>query len=188
MKKEGAALIIVFLTSLLVFAPDTFSQAAKPKVELSCYDTGEFHIRNLKDRDKIYAKVGNSWGPVSGEWKDYEDTKAFHSEEAVFLNPKKTTERIRVGDMSYSVTCPGFVFSFKLVNISINACYKRNETFYGRFTAYSFRYDKKNEFRFEQPFLLTYKVKDDAGKELTHAPQILSPEFGQISMSRARRV
>ncbi|MAG16265.1 hypothetical protein CMO88_04345 [Candidatus Woesearchaeota archaeon] len=189
MEKEVAAVLVVFLTLILVFVPDASSQyATKAQVEVNCYDTGEFHIRNLERKGAVFAMVGRSWKPISGEWKKTKELREFHSEEAVFLNPGASRQRIMVGKSRYSVNCPGFKFSCKLINATINACYKRDDTFYGRFTAYSLRYDRKNEFRFEQPFLLTYKVKTDEGKTLTHAPQILSPEFEQISMSRVRRI
>ncbi len=189
MKREAAAIILVFLTAFLAFGPaDTFSQTEKKFVELSCYDTGEFHARNVADKDRVFVKSGKSWVPAGGEWRETEEAWQFNSEEAVFMNLKKTAQQVKIGKSSYSVNCPAFTFSCRLINVSINACYKRNDKFYGRFTAYSLRYDKKNEFRFEQPYLLTYKVKTGDRKELTHSPQILSSEFRNISITRARRV
>lgn len=189
MKKEAAALILVLLMEFLAFgSSDAFSQTEKKFVEVSCYDTGEFIIKNIPDKGDVSAKAGRSWIPVFGEWKESEELWRFNSEEAVFMNLQKTAQQVKVGKSAYSVTCPAFVFSCRLINISINACYRRNETFYGRFTAYSIRYDKKNEFRFEKPYLLTYKVKTEEGRELTHSPVILSPEFKNVSISRTRRV
>ncbi|MBI2664873.1 hypothetical protein HYX10_06060 [Candidatus Woesearchaeota archaeon] len=187
-KKEAAAIIIVAITALVAFLPDAGSQLGIAAVETSCRDTGEFVIRNLDEKEGVYARIGTNWAEVEGEWRDENNRKTFRSEEAVFISPKASRQSVRVGKSSYSLNCPAFVFSCKLINISINACYKRNDTFYGRFTAYSLRYDKQNEFRFEKPFLLDYEIKTSDGKELTHGPQILSPEFRQIAMSRAKRV
>ncbi len=203
MKKE-AAIAAIFLPSLLsllllfVFAASVSVQAqlpaAKPAVEVVCHDNGAFSISNL-DKPALSVSIKKSGGTsykASGSWRDTSDgLSRFTSDDMAIVDVSGGYYTVTADKASYGVTCPPFKFSCKLINISINSCYKREDNFTAKFTAYSFRYDKKNEFRFEKPFVLTYKAFAEVNgrrKELMHAPSILSPEFKTINMTRIRRV
>lgn len=167
---------------------------AKPVAEAKCFDTGAFSLSNIEDRGRSVTikKSGGSAAAVSGTWREMSNGLfRFASDDMAVTDVKGGYYTVAVDGLSYGVTCPPFKFSCKLINITINSCYRRNDTFFGKYTAYSLRYDKKNEFRFEKPFMLTYAaIADVAGKrkEMVHSPVAVSPEFEAINLSRVRRV
>lgn len=166
----------------------------KPVAESHCQNTGAFSISNLEDRGKSISikRSGGSASAVSGTWREMSNGMfKFTSDDMAVVDVKGGYYTIKVDKGSYGVTCPPFKFSCKLINITINSCYRRNDTFFGKYTAYSFRYDKKNEFRFEKPFMLRYDAVASIGgkkKELTHAPDAVSPDFETINITRIKRV
>ncbi len=200
MKKEAAARLSVFFLLLSVFVvasvavPAQAQLPVKPSVETLCYDNGVFSISNLDKRGISVSikKSGGSSSSASGSWREMSNgLDKFTSDDMAVVDVKGGYYTITVDKKSYGVTCPPFEFSCKLINITINSCYKRNSTFFGKYTAYSFRYDKKNEFRFEKPFMLTYEAVADVGgkkKELTHSPIAFSPDFETINITRIKRV
>lgn len=197
MKKEVAAALLAALAGALLAVAAVIASAQlqpKPVAEAHCYDTGAFSVSNLEDRGRSVSikKSGGSASPVSGTWREMSNGLfKFTSDDMAVVDVQGSRYTITVDKSSYGVTCPAFKFSCKLINITINSCYKRNGTFFGKYTAYSFRYDKKNEFRFEKPFMLRYDAVAFASgkkKELTHSAGILSPEFETINISRIRRV
>ncbi|MEK6837604.1 MAG: hypothetical protein AABX69_03050, partial [Nanoarchaeota archaeon] len=201
MKKETVAqatavslMLAVSVIFVLAIASLANAQQVKPSVEARCHDTGSFSVVNLDDRGISVSvkKSGSSSVPASGSWREMADgLYKFTSDEMAVVDVKGGYYTITVDKKSYGVTCPPFEFSCNLINISINSCYKRNSTFFGKYTAYSFRYDKKNEFRFEKPFMLTYETIANVGgkkKELTHAPNAVSPDFETINITRIKRV
>ncbi len=114
--------------------------------------------------------------------KTYHD---FYSEEAQFIVAKPTKFYIKIGKKSRrSVTCPTFKFSYKALNSTIEACYKRNDTFYGKFLVYNIPLrDKKHAFRFGSPFSLKYSLHAPGGRKITHSSNAYSPEFEDINMT-----
>lgn len=196
MKKEAALALLAALAGalLIVIAVNASAQfQPKPVAEAHCQDTGAFSISNLEDRGKSVSirKSGSSASAVSGSWREMSNGLfKFTSDDMAVVDVQGGRYTITVDKGSYGVTCPAFKFSCKLINLTINSCYRRNDTFFGKYTAYSYRYDKKNEFRFEKPFMLRYDAVAFASgkrKELTHSPGILSPEFEAINISRIRR-
>jgi hypothetical protein len=199
MKKEGIAIVLALaLTySFLVILPLNSSAQTtpndKPSPETKCFDTGAFSISNIEKRGDVSIKrSGGSSKQVDGEWRTMSNGMLkFFSEDMAAVNVRGGYYTIFVGKSRYGVTCPPFKFSCKMINISINGCYSRDDTFYAKYTAFSMRYDKENEFRFENPFILTYESKtkiDDRDRTVTHSPDVFSPEFETINLSRIRRV
>ncbi len=192
--RVAAAALLAFLVIASV-ADFAFSQpVAKPAVEARCYDTGGFAVSNLEDRGRSVTvkKSGGAARPVEGSWREMSNgLMKFTSDDMAVVDVAGGYYTIGVEKKSYGVACPPFKFSCKLINLTINSCYRRNGTFFGKYTAYSFRYDKKSEFRFEKPFMLTYEVVATAGgkkKELTHSPVAVSPDFDAVNITRIRRV
>ena len=203
MKKEAseaaavvtvAAVLSFALLMLLAGAFVANAQQVKPSAETRCYDNGEFSISNLDKRGISVSikKSGGSSSQPDGSWREMSNgLYKFTSDDMAVVDVKGGYYTIIVDKKSYGVTCPPFEFSCKLINITINSCYRRNSTFFGKYTAYSFRYDKKNEFRFEKPFMLTYEAVANVGgkkKEMTHSPNIKSPDFETINITRIKRV
>lgn len=185
MKRGVAALTLL----IIAIAVQTQQAESSAELRLSCRDTGALYISNFDGKQlSVYAKRYGSSAkfPVPGEWSRSEELSYFTSEEAVFVNSNKTAYTIYIGSKSYSVSCPAFVFSCRIINISADACFKRGEQFTGRFYAYNFKLSQTQSLRFEKPFLLTYKAKD-ATDELVHSPGILSPDFRNISISVSRQ-
>lgn len=190
--KRGAALALIIILASAVAAAESSlaAQPAKASVRVNCRDTGAVYISNFDDTPQdVYAKrLGSSKKfPVPGEWSKAEEFYYFASEEAVFLNSNKTTYTIYVGTRSYTTSCPPFVFSCRIINASLDSCYKRGNLFTGTLYAYNFKLGANSSLRFEKPFLLTYKVIADDKKELVHGPEMLSPEFRNISISVVRK-
>ncbi|MBI3037095.1 hypothetical protein HYY73_05105 [Candidatus Woesearchaeota archaeon] len=199
MKKEAAATLPVFffLLSILIatmIAVSVQAQMVKPSPETQCHDNGAFSISNLDKRGISVSikKSGGSSSSPAGSWREMANgLYKFTSDDMAVVDVKGGYYTITVDKKSYGVTCPPFEFSCKLINLTINSCYKRNDTFFGKYTAYSYRYDKKNEFRFEKPFMLRYDATALVGgkkKELTRAPNIKSPDFEDINITRIKRV
>ncbi|MBI2575198.1 hypothetical protein HYV82_04920 [Candidatus Woesearchaeota archaeon] len=196
--KRGAALALMIATAAVVVmaamaAAETelAAQPAKASASVNCRDTGAVYISGFDDTPQaVYAKrLGSSKKfLVAGEWSKAEEFYHFASEEAIFLNSNKTAYTVYVGSRSYSVTCPAFVFSCRIINVSLDSCYKRGDQFTGALYAYNFKLGVNQSLRFEKPFLLTYKVITDGRKELVHGPEILSPEFRNISVSVVRKI
>lgn len=196
MKKEVAADLFFLAVALVIFAVLVGGQvpAPKPVVEAKCHDTGSFSVSNLEDRAKSVAvkKSGGSSSAVSGSWREMSTgLYKFTSDDMAVVDVKGGYYTAVVDKKSYGMTCPAFEFSCKLINITVNSCYKRNDSFVAKYTAYSYRYDKKNEFRFEKPFMLGYEAVanvDGRKKELEHSPIAVSPEFKTINISRIKMV
>ncbi|MBI2550397.1 hypothetical protein HYV83_04425 [Candidatus Woesearchaeota archaeon] len=197
MKKEAAsavAVVLLVLLMLLAIAIVANAQQVKPSVETRCYGNGAFGISNLDKSGGSVSikKSGGSSSSPTGSWREMSNGfYKFTSDDMAVVDVKGGYYTITVDRKSYGVTCPPFEFSCKLINLTINSCYRRNSTFFGKYTAYSYRYDKKNEFRFEKPFMLRYDATALVGgkkKELTHAPNIKSPDFEDINITRIKRV
>ncbi len=200
MKKEAAARLSVFSLLLSVFVvasvavPAQAQLPVKPSAETLCHENGAFSVSNLDKRGISVSikKSGGSSSAVSGNWREMANgLYKFTSDDMAVVDVKGGYYTVTVDKKSYGVTCPPFEFSCKLINVTINSCYRRNSTFFGKYTAYSYRYDKKNEFRFEKPFMLRYDATALVGgkkKELTHAPNIKSPDFETINITRIKRV
>ncbi len=197
MKKEAALALLAALVGalLIIAAVNALAQLQpKPVAEARCHDTGAFSISNLDKRGISVSikKSGGSSSSPTGSWREMSDGfYKFTSDDMTVVDVKGGYYTITVDKKSFGVTCPPFEFSCKLINLTINSCYKRNNTFFGKYTAYSYRYDKKNEFRFEKPFMLRYDVTALVGgkkKGMTHAPNIKSPDFETINITRIKRV
>lgn len=197
MKKEAALALLAALVgaALVIMAVSASAELQpKPAAEARCEDTGSFSVSSLEDRGKSVSikKSGGSASAVSGSWREMSNgLYKFTSDDMAVVDVRGGPYTITVDKKSYSVKCPAFKFSCKLINITINSCYRRNDTFTAKYTAYSYRYDKKNEFRFEKPFMLRYDAVAGVGgrkKELTHAPDAVSPDFEAINITRIKRV
>lgn len=194
MKREVAGLFLLVFT-IAFFASLASGQALpKPVIEARCHDTGSFSVSNVEESGPITVKRSgsSSSSEISGSWREMSNgLMKFTSDEMAVVDVNGGYYTVKVDKSSYGATCPPFKFSCKLINLTINGCYKRNDTFVAKYAAYSFRYDKKNEFRFEKPFMLTYvahALANGKKKELVNSPSVFSPEFERINISRIRRV
>ncbi|MAG08442.1 hypothetical protein CMO89_03140 [Candidatus Woesearchaeota archaeon] len=162
----------------------TFSYAASIK----CNDDGSILITGVSGKSKglVSARKKSSKDPyfkVDGTWTEYEDNKfRFRSEEALFVSSKPTRYTVVIGRRKSTAKCPAFKFSCRIFNMSVDYCYKRNDTFYAKFTANNFKIDKDNSLRFNQPYTLRYDAETKEKKTYTHAPDILSKEFNETDM------
>lgn len=180
-------LVICLFTFSLILIFSSMSLA----LELDCYDDGSILIVGSTKKGKISAQqkgTKDPYIPVSGKWQSYESGDKtyyiFLSEEAQFIVGKPTTFYVKIGEKSRkSVTCPTFKFSCKALNSTVEACYKRNDTFLAKFYIYNIPLrDKKHTFRFGSPFSLKYSLYSGR-MEITHSPTEYSPEFKDINMT-----
>jgi len=160
-------------------------------VKIECHDDGSIEIIDSTKKGKVSAKergTDDPYIPVPGKWWSYKGEKItyhnFQSEEAQFIVAKPTRFYIKLGRKSRkSVTCPTFKFSCKAMNSTVQSCYRRNNTFYGRFMIYNIPLrDKKHAFRYGSPFSLEYTLYEGM-RRITHSPTAYSPEFKEINMT-----
>lgn len=174
-------MLLLFLSFLLLA---TAFQVTAAKLE--CDKAGAIKISSVEagDVDDVYARLAGKNVAVEGEWqRGTSGIYTFHSEEATFISKNTTTYTILIKNQKYSVTCPAFVFSCRMVNISIDSCYIRDGVFNGKYTAYNFKLDPKTFFRFSSPYDLRYDVVTSERRTLTYAPNIRTPGFKDINIT-----
>ncbi len=160
---------------------------------VECYDDGSVRIEGMRKKFSVTAKEKSaaSYFEVPGDYiyNQKEDHYDFYSDEGIFVGQKKTKYSLKYGKSSKTVTCPPFKFSCRILNISIDYCYTRENSYTGeniftsKFMVYSFHFNKTSVLRFEQPFLLRYDVDLGDHRIFIHSPVILSPEFAEINMT-----
>jgi hypothetical protein len=185
-KKNRGKGVVIILFCLMLFL---FFMGNVSAVKLDCYDDGSLVIRELLEKGTVEARLRYSRKPyfdVPGVWNQDDKYYYFYSDEAVFITDKPTKYTIKMGKRRYSVECPMFKFSCRMINISMEYCYTRDGLFVGRFMAYNFKLNKTTEYRFGNPFLLKYDVKTTELKTFSHGPEVLSKGFEDINMSYKR--
>lgn len=180
-----------FLICVLVFVLVILVSPVVNAVRTECYEDGSVLLEGVKEMGPARMKRAgskSSYVEVRGGWKP--STKEgligkydFLSDEAIFIQGKKTRYYVKVGKRRYSVTCPPFKFSCKAMNVSVNSCYNRNETFVTKFMVYNIPLSKKKVLRFGNPFSLTYTLAKKTGGNLVHAPDMYSNVFKDINMT-----
>ena len=178
-------IVILIFTSLLLI-----STAAALKIQ--CYDDGSITVKDAKKGGgpvtaKLYgSKEKSDIFEVPGKWQSTGEGKAriykFYSDEALFLQKSKKKYSLMFRRKSYKITCPPFKFSCKIFNISMDSCYKRNNTFTGKFYVYNFLIEDQS-MRFSKPYLLRYDVRTKDFITLTRAAEMYTKEFKNISIS-----
>jgi hypothetical protein len=173
---------------LFIFLFSSISLAAR----MECNDDGSIRITKLTKRGKVTAKQKGTKDPyieVPGRWQSFEEGEKkyymFVSKEAQFIVPKPTRFYVKIGKKSRrSVKCPAFKFSCEALNSTIDACYKRNNTFVAKFLINNIPLrNKKQAFRFGSPFTLKYALHVPGGRQITHSPTEYSPEFQYMAMT-----
>ncbi len=177
----------------ILLALAVFAAAVSVSARVACYDNGGISITGYSDLPNVVnaTKEGSSKRiQIPGEWNSATGSRLHHfvSDEAILVNANSTTYMVYAGPDKFSVTCPPFVFSCRIINVTASSCYKQNNTFIARFNAYNYKLPSGQGLRFERPFLLTYKVVDAQRRELKHSPDVNDPEFRNISLSVVRNL
>ncbi len=157
-------LVIILMIYLIFVLSATTSSALVAK----CDDSGAVTIRSEQNIDgKVYAtKDRKTWFEVPGEWN--EDLTIFKSEDMI-LNDN-FNYRLKIDYPGFNdvvdTYCPGYKFSCKELNISINTCYKRAGVFSAGF----------NSVNHNGIYDLKYIFETDKGRLFVHSPSIYSKE------------
>lgn len=162
--------LVIMLVICLALAP--FANAITPFVA-KCDDSGSVTIQSNQNIDgKVYGtKDRKTWFDVPGEWND--DLTVFRSEDMILID--NFNYRLKIdspGVYIVDVYCPGYKFSCKELNISINSCYKRSGVFSVDF----------NSVNHNGIYDLKYLFETDKGRLLVHSPSIHSKETENISI------
>lgn len=125
-----------------------------------CDDTGSIRIYSTQNIDgEVYAsKDRKTWFNVPGQWSD--DLKFFDSEDMILNDNFKYGFIINYQNFKYSFDayCPGYKFSCKELNLSIDNCYQRPGYFYAEFKALNHNgiYDLRYSFETDKDDVYTY--------------------------------
>ncbi len=162
--------LVLILMMCLVLA--SFVNAITPFVA-KCDDAGSVTIRSNQNIDgKVYGtKDRKTWFEVPGEWNN--DLTIFKSED-MLLN-SNFNYRLKIdspGVYTVDVYCPGYKFSCKELNISINSCYKRSSVFSADF----------NSVNHNGIYDLKYMFETDEGLLVIHGPSIHSKETENMTI------
>jgi hypothetical protein len=162
--------LVIVLVICLVLIPSV--SAITPFIA-KCDDSGAVTIRSDQNIDgKVYGtKDRKTWFEVPGEWND--DLTIFKSEDMILNDNFKYRLKIdSPGVYIVDTYCPGYKFSCKELNISINSCYKRAGVFSADFSAVNHNgiYDLK------------YIFETDKGSLVVHGPSIHSKETEDMTI------
>lgn len=138
-----------------------------------CDDSGAVTIRSDQYIDgKVYGtKDRQTWFEVPGEWND--DLTIFKSEDMI-LNDN-FNYRLKIDSPGVYIVdtyCPGYKFSCKELNISINSCYKRAGVFSADF----------NSVNHNGIYDLKYMFETNKGRLVVHGPSIHSKETEDMTI------
>ena len=162
--------LVIILMMCLAFAP--FVNAITPFVA-KCDDSGAVTIRSNQNIDgKVYGtKDRQTWFEVPGEWND--DLTIFKSEDIILNDNFNYGLKIdSPGIYTVDVYCPGYKFSCKELNISINSCYKRGGVFSVDF----------NSVNHNGIYDLKYMFETDKGRLLVHGPLMYNKETEDMTI------
>lgn len=175
------------LTLAVFFFVSFFNQVSALKLE--CLNDGSFKISGSYSKSPVYYKDRTSqFKEADGQWLTnslgtlpiYE----FYSDEGIFISKNAVKQYIKLGTSQYTLSCPAFSFSCRILNISIDYCYTAEGLFQAKFTAYNFDLDKNNTLRFDKPFLLQYDLNSaESRKTYTHSPTEVSSGFEKINLT-----
>ncbi len=165
MRKLAIVLIICFVLIPSVSAITPF--IAK------CDDSGAVTIRSDQKIDgKVYGtKDRQTWFEVPGKWND--DLTIFKSEDMI-LNDN-FNYRLKIDSPGVYIVdtyCPGYKFSCKELNISINSCYKRAGVFSADF----------NSVNHNGIYDLKYTFETNKGKLVVHGPLMYNKETEDMTI------
>ncbi len=166
MKKT--AIILAIISIFFILAPAAFSYVT---FVANCDTTGAVTIYSTQNiRGRVFAtKDRSTWFEVPGQWTD--DLKFFHSEEMVLKDNFNYRLRVEApGTFITDVYCPGYKFSCKALEVSIDRCYQRDNLFYAEFTAENHIgiHDLKYIFETEKrTFSRSPIIKDRAAENIT---------------------
>jgi len=163
--------LVIILMMCLALTP--FANAITPFVA-KCDDSGSVTIHSDQNIDgKVYAtKDRKTWFEVSGEWNN--DLTIFKSEDMILNDNFNYRLKIDYPGFNYMVDtyCPGYKFSCKVLNISINSCYKRAGVFSADF----------NSVNHNGIYDLKYLFETDKGRLFVYSPSIHSKETENITI------
>jgi len=162
--------LVIILMMCLAFAP--FVNAITPFVA-KCDDSGAVTIRSDQNIDgNVYGtKDRKTWFEVPGEWND--GLTIFRSEDMIFND--NFNYRLKIdspGVYTVDVYCPGYKFSCKELNISINSCYKSGGVFSADF----------NSVNHNGIYDLKYMFETDKGLLVIHGPSIHNKETENMTI------
>jgi len=163
--------IVIILMICLIL---TLSVSTSSALVAKCDDSGAVIIYSDQNIDgKVYAtKDRQTWFEVPGEWNN--DLTIFKSEDMI-LNDN-FNYRLKIDYPGFKdvvdTYCPGYKFSCKLLNISINSCYKRAGVFSADFSVVNHNgiYDLK------------YLFETDKDRLAIHSPLVYSKETENMTI------
>jgi hypothetical protein len=144
--------------------------------------------RAIKSEDNYFPVKGTWDSKVKTEGKKKVTYYKYESQDGIFVAGEPTSYYIKIGKKRYTVKCPVFSFSCRMLNQSyVESCYVRNDTFVGRFLINDLPISKKKEFRFANPYSLSYNLKLDTNKVIRHTPIVTSEGFENFTITMKRK-
>ncbi len=158
-------------------------------LKLECLNDGSFKISGSYSKPPVYYKDRTGqFKEAEGQWLANKlgtlPTYDFYSDEGIFISKNAVKQYIKLGSSQYTLSCPAFSFSCRILNISVDYCYTVEGMFQAKFTAYNFDLDKNSTLRFDKPFLLRYSLNSaESRKTFTHSPTEVSSGFEKINLT-----
>lgn len=178
---------LLFLMLAVFFFISFFNSVSALKLE--CLNDGSFKISGSYEKSPVYYKdKSGQFKEADGQWSTNKlgtlPTYDFYSDEGIFISKNAVKQHIKLGSSQYTLSCPAFSFSCRILNISIDYCYTIEGMFQTKFTAYNFDLDKDNTLRFDKPFLLRYDLNSaESKKTFIHSPTEVSSGFEKINLT-----
>ena len=178
---------LAFLIITFIFFLSILSSVSALKLE--CLNDGSFKISGSYSKSPIYYKdKAGQFKEAEGQWLTNKlgtlPTYDFYSDEGIFISKTAAKQYVKLGNSQYTISCPAFSFSCRILNISIDYCYTLNGWFNTKFTAYNFDLDKNSTLRFDKPLLLQYDLNSaESRKIFTHSPTVVSASFEKINLT-----
>lgn len=178
---------LLFLMLAVFFFISFFNSVSALKLE--CLNDGSFKISGSYSKSPVYYKdKAGQFKEVEGQWLTNSlgtlPTYDFYSDEGIFISKNAIKQYIKLGSPQYTLSCPAFSFSCRILNVSIDYCYTVEGMFQAKFTAYNFDLDKNNTLRFDKPFLLRYDLNSaESRKTFIHSPIEVSAGFEKINLT-----
>ena len=167
----------LFLLIVLIPAADA---------SITCFDDGSLIIGDAQEKGTVHASIPGTdrWSPVKGRWheNDY-GTFTFISDEMIFIDPDPKVYSLKFGRNITDIECPGFRFSCRMMNISIESCYNYQGQVIAKFLANNFQVDERRIFRLNNPFELHYEITTDKGVTFFNGPSGRSKNFRDFNLT-----
>ncbi len=186
MQKRSKIKLLFFIPLFIISLVFLTSVSA---LKMECLNDGSFKISGSYSKPPVYYKdKAGQFKEAEGQWLVNKlgtlPTYDFYSDEGIFISKTAAKQYIKLGSSSYTLSCPVFSFSCRILNLSIDYCYTVEGIFQAKFTAHNFDLDKNSTLRFDKPFLLEYDLNSaESRKTFTHSPTEVSAGFEKINLT-----